>query len=123
MKATTQVGAKILGAVAVLMGMMMFSAPAHADTNASPKVVNFGTVTMGNSSKTMTVTITNDNRFRSVSFNGAYVTSSRFSYNGPARFSLRPRQSMRVSVSFRPDAAQLADGMLILAPSASRQER
>jgi len=114
MKTTTNVGTKILGAVAVLICMMMFSTPAHADTNTSPKVVDFGTVAVGTRSNTVGVTITNDSRYRSVFFSGVWVTSSRFSYHGPTgRFSLRPKQSLKVYVSFRPDAAQVFDGRLI----------
>ena len=112
MRAATNMGAKILGAVLVVMGLLALSTPAQAEVTVSSKVINFGTVAAGTRSTSVSVTLTN-NGSRYARFTGAWLSSSQFSYWGPnSDFGLRPNQSMKVWVSFRPRTAQVFSGAL-----------
>jgi len=117
MKAAGKMGAKVLGAVLVVMGFLALSTPARAEVTVNSNVIDFGTVAVGARSASINVTLTNDSS-RDARFRGAWISSSQFSYSGPSRyFSLRPHQSVSVSVSFRPDRAQAFTGVLVFRSS------
>jgi Abnormal spindle-like microcephaly-assoc'd, ASPM-SPD-2-Hydin/Immunoglobulin I-set domain/HYDIN/CFA65/VesB-like, Ig-like domain len=119
MKAAMSVGGKILGAVLAVICLLAVSTPARAEVEVtvSPTVIDFGTQALGTGSAAVRVLLTNTGS-RYARINGATVSGSQFSYSGPNRsFTLRPRQSLMVSISFRPNSAQDFSGTLTFASS------
>lgn len=111
MKAAMNVGAKILGPLFVMIGLLAFSTPADAKVTVSPTAISFGTQAVSTSSTTAKVTLTNTSSSRYVKIN-ASISPSQFTYYGSTSFTLKPRQVVTVGVSFRPTAARTYNGAL-----------
>ena len=105
-------GIKIM---AVLVAVLFaFGTAAHASVSASPSSLNFGTVATGSTSASQTVTITNWTRNRANIVSLA-TSAAQFQYSGPSLpFTLRRGQSVTVSVTFAPTAAQTYSGALTI---------
>jgi hypothetical protein len=99
--------------VAATMAIMVaFATAAHAHVRARPSFVNFGSESVGSTSASHTVTITNDNS-HSVTISSVSDSVSQFSYSGPSLpISLNPGQSLTGTVNFKPSAAQAYSGTL-----------
>ena len=98
--------------VAAMAIMVAFATAAHAHVRARPSFVNFGSESVGSTSASHTVTITNDNS-HSVTISSVSDSVSQFSYSGPSLpISLNPGQSLTGTVTFKPSAAQAYSGTL-----------
>jgi hypothetical protein len=99
--------------VAATMAIMVaFATAAHAHVRASPSFVNFGSESVGSTSASHAVTITNDNS-HSVTISSVSDSVAQFSYSGPSLpISLNPGQSLTGTVTFKPSAAQAYSGTL-----------
>jgi hypothetical protein len=99
---------------ALLAVVFLFGTAAHASVSASPSSLNFGTVATGLTSASQTVTITNWTRNRTNIVSLA-TSAAPFHYSGPSLpFTLRRGQSVTVSVTFAPTAAQTYSGALTI---------
>jgi hypothetical protein len=99
----------VAAAIAV---MVAFGTAAHAHVRIRPSFVNFGSESVGSTSASHTVTITNDNS-RSVTISSVSDSVAQFSYSGPSLpVSLNPGQSLAGTVTFKPSAAQAYSGTL-----------
>jgi HYDIN/CFA65/VesB family protein/centrosomal CEP192-like protein/immunoglobulin I-set domain protein len=98
--------------VAAMATMLAFGTAAHAHVRARPSFVNFGSESVGSTSASHTVTITNDNS-HSVTISSVSDPVAQFSYSGPSLpISLNPGQSLTGTVTFKPSAAQAYSGTL-----------
>jgi hypothetical protein len=99
--------------VATAMAILFaFGTAAHANIKVSPSSVNFGNESVGSTSGSHTVTITNDNR-HSTTISSVSSSVAQFSYSGPSLpVNLNPGQSLTGSVTFKPSAAQTYSGTL-----------
>ena len=113
MKALKGGGNKILGLALFVVYLLALSMPAHASVAVNPSSVNFGSVPVGATSSTVQVTLTNNGSWRT-NIVSVSVSSSQFSYLGPASFTLggQSSSSLTVGVAFRPTAAQSYSGSL-----------
>ena len=112
MKAIVSGGKKILGLGLFVICLLALSTPARASVNVNQNSINFGSVAVGTKSASSYVTLNNTGSWY-VKFSGASVSSTQFSYWGPTGwFTLKPYQSLKVAVSFRPRAAQAYSGTL-----------
>jgi Abnormal spindle-like microcephaly-assoc'd, ASPM-SPD-2-Hydin/Immunoglobulin I-set domain len=113
MKALKGGGNKILGLALFVVYLLALSTPAHASVAVNPSSVNFGSVPVGATSSTVQVTLTNNGSWRT-NIVSVSVSSSQFSYLGPASFTLggQSSSSLTVGVAFRPTAAQSYSGSL-----------
>ena len=99
---------------ALLAVLFAFATAAYASVSASPSTLNFGTVATGSTSASQTVTITNWTRNRT-NIVGLATSAAQFQYSGPSLpFTLRRGQSVTVSVTFAPTAAQAYSGALTI---------
>jgi len=113
MKTIRNVEAKILGPALLIACLLALSTPARASVNVNPTAINFGAVNVGAVSTPAYVTLTN-NGSSNVNFVRFSLSSTPFSYVGPAgAFTLKPSQTLKVSVSFLPVAAQSYSGTLV----------
>jgi hypothetical protein len=99
--------------VAATMAIVVaFATAAHAHVRARPSFVNFGSESVGSTSASHTVTITNDNS-HSVTISSVSDSVAQFSYSGPSLpINLNPGQSLTGTVTFKPSAAQAYSGTL-----------
>jgi hypothetical protein len=98
--------------VAAMAIMVAFATAAHAHVQARPSFVNFGSESVGSTSASHTVTITNDNS-HSVTISSVSDSVAQFSYSGPSLpISLNPGQILTGTVTFKPSAAQAYSGTL-----------
>jgi hypothetical protein len=99
--------------VAATMAIMFaFATAAHAHVRARPSFVNFGSESVGSTSASHTVTITNDDS-HSVTISSVSDSVAQFSYSGPSLpINLNPGQSLTGTVTFKPSAAQAYSGTL-----------
>jgi hypothetical protein len=103
---------KIQTVAAAMVMLFAFGAVAHANVVVSPTSVSFGSQTVGATSASHTVTITNDNR-RTITISSVSGSASQFSYSGPSLpVNLNPGQTLTGSVTFTPSAAQAYSGTL-----------
>jgi hypothetical protein len=103
-------GNRILG-LAIVICSLSFCLPAHADVTLSPSSINFGSTTVGLTSSSISLTLTNTGSKR-VNITSVSVSSPQFSYVGPLSFALIPAASRTISVSFTPSVAQSYSGLL-----------
>ena len=114
MKAIKNARGRFFGAALAVIASFVLSAPARADVTVNPGSINFASQDIGVTSRSVSVTITNSGSTR-MTIARARVSPARFSYRGPSRrFTLRPRQSVRVAFTFRPTAAQEFSGTFTL---------
>jgi len=103
---------KIRAVAAAVTMLFAFGTVAHANVKVSPTSVNFGSQTVGSSSASKRVTITNYNR-SSVTISSVSYSIGEFSYSGPSLpVKLNPGQSLTGWVAFKPSAAQAYSGIL-----------
>jgi hypothetical protein len=123
MKVVVSVGARILGAVLIAMCSLAFStaarthswSSARTQVTVNPTLIDFGTIAVGTSSSSTSVTLTNSGRHDVVI--NASISPAQFSYTGSATFTVKARRSVTVSVSFLPTLAQAYNGALSFAAS------
>ena len=114
MKAIKNARGRFFGAALAVIASFALSAPARADVTVNPGSINFASQDIGVISRLVSVTITNSGSTR-MTIARARVSPAQFSYRGPSRrFTLRPRQSVRVAFTFRPTAAQEFNGTFTL---------
>jgi hypothetical protein len=97
--------------------LLVFGTAARANIGVSPSSVSFGNQSVGSTSASHTVTITNDNR-HGLTISSVSKSVAQFSYSGPALpVHLNPGQSLTGSVTFKPSAAQSYSGALVFTRS------
>lgn len=112
MKIAGNIRNKIQNAAAAMAILLAFGSAAHANIGVSPSSVNFGSETVGSATGSHTVTITNDNR-HGLTISSVSASVAQFSFSGPTfPVHLNPGQSLTVSVTFKPSAAQAYSGSL-----------
>jgi hypothetical protein len=109
---TNNASNKILG-LAVVIFSLTFCISARADVTLSPSSISFGSKTVGLTSSSVSLTLTNAGSKR-VNIMSVSVSSPQFSYLGPLSFALMPSASRTISVSFTPSVAQSYSGVLTL---------
>jgi hypothetical protein len=100
----------------LLIGSVLFPAPASAGVGATPATLNFGSVTVNTNSGTATIVVTNYSRQIATI---AQVSSSlpEFVVVTPAMpISLGFRASASIQVMFKPDSALTFNGSIIIIP-------
>ncbi len=103
---------KIQAVAAVLTILLAFGTAAHANINVKPSSVSFGSESVGSTSASHAVTITNENR-RRITISSIFSSTAQFSFSGPSLpVNLNPGQSLTASVTFKPSAAQAYSGSL-----------
>jgi hypothetical protein len=103
---------KIQTVAAAMAILLAFGTVAHANVKVTPSSINFGSQSVGSTSTTQTVTITNDHGHM-VTISSVSASVAQFSYSGPSLpFNLDPGQSLTGSVTFKPSAAQAYSGTL-----------
>jgi hypothetical protein len=111
-KISRKIRNKIQAVAAATMLLFAFGAVAHANVKVIPSSVSFGSETVGSTSASQTVTITNGNR-RHVTISSVSDSVAEFSFSGPSLpVVLNPGQSLTGSVTFKPLAAQAYSGVL-----------
>jgi hypothetical protein len=94
--------------------MLAFGAVTYANVRVRPSNVNFGSLSVGSTSTTHRIAVTNEN-IRSVTISSVSTSVSQFSFSGPSLpVTLEPGQTLTVSVTFKPSAAQTYSGVLEL---------
>lgn len=111
-----QISGKIRNKIQNVAGAMMilfaFGTVAHANVRVRPSSINFGSQSVGATSASHTVTVTNNNR-GSVTISAVSSSAAQFSYSGPSLpVKLNPGQSLTGSVTFKPSAVQAYSGAL-----------
>jgi hypothetical protein len=100
----------------LLIGSVLFSAPASAGVGVTPSAINFGSVTVSTSSTVATITITNTSR-QSASIQQVSSTLAQFAILAPAMpLSLAPRSSASFQIVFTPNAATTFSGNIVITP-------
>jgi Abnormal spindle-like microcephaly-assoc'd, ASPM-SPD-2-Hydin/Immunoglobulin I-set domain len=103
---------RIQTVVVVMTILFAFGTAAYAYVNVTPSSVNFGSQTVGSTSASHKVTITNNNR-HSVTISSVSDSDDEFSYSGPSfPVYLNPGQSLTGWVTFKPSAARVYSGTL-----------
>ena len=106
MRIAREIRNRIQAAAAALTILLAFGTVAHANVSVSPSSVNFGSESVGSTSASHTVTITNENRHR-ITISSIFSSTAQFSFSGPSLpVNLNPGQSLTGSVTFKPSAAQ-----------------
>jgi Abnormal spindle-like microcephaly-assoc'd, ASPM-SPD-2-Hydin/Immunoglobulin I-set domain len=112
MRIAREIRNKIQAVAAALTILLAFGTVAHANVRVSPSSVNFGNESVGSTSASRTVTITNENRHR-ITISSVFSSTAQFSFSGPSLpVNLNPGQSLTASVTFKPSAAQAYAGAL-----------
>jgi hypothetical protein len=112
MKISGKIRAKILTVAAAMAILLTFAIGARANIGVNPSSVKFGNQSVGSSSASITVTITNNNRQDITIARVSYI-SVQFFYSGPSLpVTLSPGHSLTGSVTFKPPAAQNYSGIL-----------
>ena len=112
MRIAREIRYKIQNVAAAMMILFAFGTVAHANVRVRPSFINFGSQSVGLTSASHTVTITNNNR-GSVTISAVSSSAAQFSYSGPSLpVKLNPGQSLTGSVTFKPSAAQAYSGAL-----------
>ena len=102
----------ILTVAATMTILFAFGTVAHANISVSPPSANFGSQSVGSTSASHAVTITNDGKHR-ITISSVFASVAQFSYSGPSLpVTLNPGQSLTGSVTFKPSAAQAYSGIL-----------
>jgi hypothetical protein len=97
--------------------LFAFGTVAYANVRVSPSSVNFGGESVGSTSPSQTVTITNYNK-RSITISSVSELIAQFHYSGPSLpVKLNPGQSLTGLVTFNPSAAQSYSGTLVFTRS------
>jgi hypothetical protein len=105
----------IFGGALFLTALFAVTTPARAEIIVNPSSINFGDQAVGALSPGVTVTLTNTGR-RNVKIVSASASPAQFSYWGVSwPVTLKPNRSLRVTVGFRPTAAQAFSGTLSFA--------
>jgi hypothetical protein len=103
---------KIQFALAGMTLMFAFGTVAHASIEPTPYFVGFGSETVGSTSESHKVSVTNGNTY-GITISSVSASAAQFSYSGPTLpVYLNPGESLAVSVTFRPFAAQFYSGGL-----------
>ena len=112
MRIAREIRNKIQAVAAALTILLAFGTVAHANIKVKPSSVSFGSESVGSTSASHTVTITNENR-RSITISSISSSAAQFSFSGPSLpVNLNPGQSLTGSVTFKPSAAQAYSGSL-----------
>jgi hypothetical protein len=112
MQISGKIGNNILTVAATMTILFAFGTVAHANISVSPPSANFGSQSVGSTSASQAVTITNDGKHR-ITISSVFASVAQFSYSGPSLpVTLNPGQSLTGSVTFKPSAAQAYSGIL-----------
>ncbi|HXP79848.1 MAG TPA: choice-of-anchor D domain-containing protein [Verrucomicrobiae bacterium] len=112
MRIAREIRNKIQAVAAAITILLAFGTVAHANVRVSPSSVSFGSESVGSTSASHAVTITNENR-HSITISSIFSSAAQFSFSGPSLpVSLNPGQSLTGSVSFKPSAEQAYSGSL-----------
>ena len=112
MQIIRKIRAGIQTAAAAMTIMLAFGTAAHANIRVRPEGINFGSQSVGSTSTSHNVTVTNENQ-RTIKIESASASISQFTISGlslPA--TLAPGESLTASVKFTPSAAQAYSGSL-----------
>src|SRR5579863_978647 len=113
MKISGKIRTKIMTVAAAMTILLAFCTGAYANISVNPSSLNFGSQSVGSSSASKTVTITNDNG-HDITISKVSHIDSQFSYSGPSLpVNLNPGQSLTGFVTFKPSAAQAYSGTLV----------
>ena len=97
---------KIQIVAAAMTVIFAFGTAAHANIKVRPSSVSFGSQSVGSTSASHKVTLTNDER-RSITISSVSDSAAQFSYSGPTLpVNLSPGESLTGSVTFKPSAAK-----------------
>jgi len=103
---------KIQIVAAAMTVIFAFGTAAHANIRVRPSSVSFGSQSVGSTSASHKVTLTNDER-RSITISSVSDSAAQFSYSGPTLpVNLSPGESLTGSVTFKPSAAKAYSGTL-----------
>jgi Abnormal spindle-like microcephaly-assoc'd, ASPM-SPD-2-Hydin len=92
--------------------LLLFGSGVYARVIAAPWSLAFGNQTVGSTSVTRNVTITNQGE-RPVTISRIVLSATQFSFSGPSLpLTLEPGHGLTVAVIFRPSAAQIYSGTL-----------
>ena len=112
MRIAREIRNRIQAVAAAMTILLAFGTAAHANVSVKPSSVSFGSESVGSTSASHTVTITNGNR-HSITISSIFSSATQFSFSGPSLpVNLNPGQSLTGSVSFKPSAAQAYSGSL-----------
>jgi len=112
MKISGKIRTKILTVTAAMTILLAVCTGAYANISVSPSSVNFGSQSVGSTSASKTVTITNENGHDITIAKISHI-NSQFFYSGPSLpVTLNPGQSLTGFVTFKPSAAQAYSGTL-----------
>jgi Abnormal spindle-like microcephaly-assoc'd, ASPM-SPD-2-Hydin/Immunoglobulin I-set domain len=108
---------KVVGIVVILMAS---ATAARAGVAVSPSSVNFGSQTVGSTSASHAITVTNNNR-HTLTISSASDSVAQFVFLGPSfPVILNPGQSLTGAVTFNPSAATAYSGTLQFTTSTGR---
>jgi Abnormal spindle-like microcephaly-assoc'd, ASPM-SPD-2-Hydin/HYDIN/CFA65/VesB-like, Ig-like domain len=100
----------------LLIGSVLFPAPASAGVGVTPATLNFGSVTVNGNSGTATIVVTNFSR-QVTSIQQVASSLPEFVVIAPAMpISLGFRASASIQVMFKPDSALTFNGSIIITP-------
>jgi hypothetical protein len=117
MRTTAKMRGRIHKLVSVATVLLVFGSVARANVQVRPASLNFGSLSVGSTSATRNVTITNENR-HAVTISSASVTIPQFSLSAPLLpVTLEPGQTLSVAVTFKPSTVQAYAGRLELTRS------
>ena len=112
MSITGKIKDRIQIVAAAMMVLFVFGTAARANVKIAPSSVSFGDQSVGTTSASHKVTVTNNNR-GNVTISSIFASVAQFSFSGPnLPVVLEPGQSLTGTVTFKPSAAQAYSGAL-----------
>lgn len=117
MGSTGRIRNTVWDVAAVLTMLFAFGTVARANVTANPSFVGFGSQSVGTTSGSRNITVTNSGG-NHIQISKISTSSSQFLYSGPSTpIGLNPGQRVTISVAFSPSAAQSFSGNLNIARS------